>query len=37
MSTIKFRLKETPHAKGEEAKGYYPIIANEGKLTAEDL
>ena len=37
MSTIKFRLKETPHAKSEEAKGYYPIIANEGKLTAEDL
>ena len=37
MSTIKFRLKETPHAKGEETKSYYPIIANEGKLTAEDL
>ena len=37
MSTIKFRLKETPHAKGEEAKSYYPIVANEDKFTAEDL
>lgn len=35
MPTIKFKLQEVPHAKDEEAKSFYPIVANGGKLTAD--
>lgn len=37
MSIIKFKLQEVPHPKGEEAKHYYPVVANEDKLTAEEF
>ena len=36
-STIKFKLQEVPHPKGEKAKSYYPVVADDEKFSAEDL
>lgn len=37
MPIIQFNLQESPHAKDEEAKSYYPVVANSDKLTVQEL
>ena len=37
MTTIKFKLQESPLSKGKEVKSYYPVVANENKLSAKDF
>lgn len=37
MGTIQFKLREIPHAAGEETTGYFPTVANGGMMRAETV